>query len=137
MMGIEIKFQVNMPMRVAGISFVFLFIAFFIYSLFNPNSTYEWSELPSIAHLIILGCGICLSVLNFAYTYYSWKLDTNEYVHWFQAQLGGDNKWSKIWLSFFPKEFIFWGIRLISPIGLLFGFAISYFAMIALAKSFI
>ena len=121
-------------MIAAGIGYLVLFVLFIVTKSFLPAAGGGWSDPPIFDYLYLFGAGICISIIALGYTYYSWTLNEDEYLEWYKdQQLFGGNligKWSRL----YPEGMIIWTNRIFSPIGALFGIAISGFMLFAIFK---
>lgn len=79
------SFPVSKPLRISGILF-FIILTPYILSYSIIASKNNWKISPFVENLLLLGLGICLSIIGFTYTYFAWKLSSNEYVNWDQSQ---------------------------------------------------
>jgi len=128
------KYSINKPMLVAGVGYFALFILFMISKIYIPYAIEEWSEPPIIDLLFFLGTGICISIITFGFTYYSWKLDANEYIEWYKTQQRIGSDWIKIWKNY-SESYVLWSTRLISPLFFLIGITLTGIILVAIFSS--
>lgn len=126
------KYQMNMPMLIAGLIYFVLFALLIISKRFLPDAGGGWSDPPIFDYLFLLGMGICFSILGIGYTYYSWTLNEEDYLEWFADQ--------QLFGTYFTKMYRrtrnYWTTRISAPIGALMGIALSILMLIAIFAYF-
>jgi hypothetical protein len=124
----------NKLMTIAGLGFFVLFILFIISKNYLPDAGGGWSNPPIFDYLFLFGIGICLSISEVGLTYYTWKMNEEEYIEWYLDQVVFGKNWIRTWINFYPKSTFIWMYRILTLIGAVFGIALSGLMLFAIFK---
>jgi hypothetical protein len=107
----------------AGYCLIVLFVLLFLSKSLVPSDSGGWSNPPIYDYILLLGFGVCISILGIGYSYFAWTKSAKDYVAWFLAQ-------SPLIIDAQVKAMSndpglpLWSARLIAPIIALFGIAL-------------
>jgi preprotein translocase subunit SecY len=125
------KYPTNKLFRAAGISYLVLFVLFILCQNYLPI---DLRNSPVLDKFYGLGSGILISIIAGIHAYYSWSLDSKEYTEWLESQKIGIAKSEDV--SSFAKSHTLWLMRIIAPIGVFFGLALTIIMSVIIFKYF-
>jgi hypothetical protein len=125
------KYPTNKLFRAAGISYFVLFVLFILCQNYLPINL---RNSPVLDKFYGLCSGILISIIAGIHAYYSWSLDSKEYIEWLESQQIGIAKSKDV--SLFAKSHTLWLMRVIAPIGVIFGLALTIIMSVIIFKYF-
>ncbi len=128
------KYPRNKPMIVAGVSFYALFILLIVLKSRLPDAAGGWSDPPIYDYILLLGFGICISVLCIGYTYYAWTLDAEDFSEWIKCQTFMRKKQAQKPVGDFARAYTHWAFRFITPTVALLGIVMIGFMVLAITR---
>jgi hypothetical protein len=117
------KHSRNKVMLWAYYGFFLLFVLLLISKSLIPSGSGGWSDPPIYNYILLLGFGICISILGIGYSYFAWTKSSKDFAAWLLAQSPVNFKRLFNRISSDPS-LSFWSARLIAPIIALFGIAL-------------